>query len=65
MQKIIRTEFPQATIVAVAHRLDTILDFDYVAVVHEGRVVEFGEVRVLKDDQDSKFAKLYNGDSVP
>ncbi|KYK59812.1 hypothetical protein DCS_00946 [Drechmeria coniospora] len=40
MQQLIRTEFKDSTIIAIAHRLDTILDFDSVVVVDRGVVIE-------------------------
>jgi len=42
MQNIVREEFGDCTSVTVAHRLDTIADSDMVAVLNEGRLVEFG-----------------------
>lgn len=47
MQKIIRTEFKEHTIITVAHRLDTIMDSDMVAVLDSGRLVEFGPPQEL------------------
>jgi len=40
MQRIIREEFKDHTIIAVAHRLDTILDFDRIAVLDRGALKE-------------------------
>lgn len=40
MQEVIRTEFRHATVIAVAHRLDTILDFDQVIVIDKGVIIE-------------------------
>lgn len=40
MQRIIREEFSQHTIIAVAHRLETILDFDRILVLDRGKVME-------------------------
>ena len=40
MQQIIREEFKDHTIIAVAHRLDTILDFDRIAVLDRGMLRE-------------------------
>ena len=37
-----REEFKNSTLVVIAHRLDTILDFDCVAVLDQGELVEFG-----------------------
>lgn len=59
MQKIIRTEFKKHTILAIAHRLDTIMDFDRVAVIDKGRLVEFDSPADLLK-QPSAFKALYN-----
>jgi ATP-binding cassette, subfamily C (CFTR/MRP), member 1 len=59
MQKVIREEFKECTIVSVAHRLDTIVDFDRVAVLREGRVVELGEPRELLRVEGGMFRELY------
>ncbi|CAI7604945.1 unnamed protein product [Penicillium discolor] len=40
MQQVIRQEFSGCTIIAVAHRAHTLLDFDRIAVIDEGRVVD-------------------------
>ena len=58
MQKIIREEFSQHTILTVAHRLETIMDADRVVVMDEGRVVEIGEPSKLLQDGESRFRQL-------
>lgn len=60
MQRIIRREFAQHTIITVAHRLDTIADADVVAVLSEGRLVEFGKPEELLARQ-SRFRELHDG----
>ncbi|CRG84683.1 hypothetical protein PISL3812_01936 [Talaromyces islandicus] len=40
MQRVIRAEFSDCTIIAVAHRLNDLIDFDMVAVMDEGRIAE-------------------------
>ncbi|OCL14026.1 putative multidrug resistance protein MDR [Glonium stellatum] len=60
MQRVIREKFSSHTIVAVAHKLDTILDFDKVIVLDFGMVVEFDDPYLLLNTPDSAFAKLYN-----
>ncbi|KAJ5529538.1 multidrug resistance protein MDR [Penicillium freii] len=40
MQQVIRQEFSGCTIIAVAHRAHPLLDFDRIAVIDEGRVVD-------------------------
>eukprot|EP00667_Euglena_gracilis_P000239 EG_transcript_239 len=42
VQEVIRTAFSSCTVLTVAHRLSTILDYDKVLVLGEGRVLEFG-----------------------
>jgi ATP-binding cassette subfamily C (CFTR/MRP) protein 1 len=59
MQRLILEEFAGATIVAIAHRLETILDFDKVAVLSEGKLVGFDSPQALLD-QPSAFRELYN-----
>lgn len=59
MQRIIREKFSSHTIIAVAHKLDTILDFDKVALLDEGKLVEFDSPYHLLSDSSSAFYKLY------
>lgn len=59
IQRVVREEFAGATIIAIAHRLDTVLDFDKVAVLSEGTLVEFDSPQALSD-QPSAFRELYN-----
>ncbi|KAH8889119.1 putative ABC transporter [Thozetella sp. PMI_491] len=58
VQKLIRTELNDCTIIMVAHRLNTLLDFDRVAVVDAGQIIEIGEPRVLMEQSTSRFAGL-------
>lgn len=46
IQTVIRSEF-QCTIVTIAHRIQTLLDYDRVAVFEAGRVVEFDTPQAL------------------
>ncbi|KAI1382741.1 P-loop containing nucleoside triphosphate hydrolase protein [Hypoxylon trugodes] len=47
MESIIREEFKHYTIVMVSHRLDMVLGFDTVVVLHEGRIVKTAPPRKL------------------
>jgi ABC-type multidrug transport system fused ATPase/permease subunit len=47
MQRLIREEFAEWTIVTVAYRLDTILDSDRILVLDKGIVVENGSAEEL------------------
>lgn len=58
MQRVIREEFADCTILAVAHRLDTIIDFDRIAVMQDGELIEFDAPEALLKT-DSAFRELY------
>jgi ATP-binding cassette subfamily C (CFTR/MRP) protein 1 len=47
MQQIVRSEFHDCTVIAIAHRIDTVLDFDRIAVFNNGSMVEFDTPLVL------------------
>lgn len=58
MQDIIRTEFKNHTVIAAAHRLDTIIDFDAVLVLDQGRVLESDNPQNLLA-RDTAFKELW------
>jgi ATP-binding cassette subfamily C (CFTR/MRP) protein 1 len=58
MQKVIREEFRDCTVIAVAHRLDTILDFDRIALLSGGELKELDTPGKLLAGQ-SLFRDLY------
>lgn len=41
MQRVLRTMFSDCTIIAIAHRLRTIMDYDRVLVMADGEIVEY------------------------
>ena len=59
MQRVIRQKFSNHTIIAVAHKLDTILDFDKVAVMDRGELKEYDSPYKLLEKKQSDFGKLY------
>ena len=63
VQRLLRSKFASHTIIAVAHKLDTILDFDKVAVMHHGVLVEYGEPYKLLEVEGSRFKALYEDGS--
>ncbi|MCJ1307490.1 hypothetical protein MMC25_001136 [Agyrium rufum] len=58
MQDIIRTEFKGRTIIAVAHNLSTLMDFDRIAFLREGQLIEYDSPKALLE-RDSAFKQLY------
>ncbi|KAJ5618483.1 ABC transporter integral membrane type 1, partial [Penicillium herquei] len=58
MQSLIRSEFASHTVIAIAHRLETIVDFDEVIVMEAGRIKERGAPGMLLV-QNSAFSELY------
>ncbi|KAJ5519615.1 ABC multidrug transporter [Penicillium fimorum] len=54
---VLRERFPEHTVVCIAHRLKTILDYDQAIVLDEGSIVECGNPVTLAS-QSSKFADL-------
>lgn len=63
MQRVIREKFSTHTILTVAHKLDTILDYDRALVLDGGRIIESGEPYVLLGT-DSHFSRLYASSTV-
>jgi len=58
VQQAIRTCFPDTTLVVIAHRLETILDFDQIIVLEKGRVIEKGSVKALAHQTNGVFAGM-------
>ncbi|CAN8100892.1 unnamed protein product [Discula destructiva] len=54
IQKSIREEFTNSTLLVIAHRLSTIADFDRILVLSDGRVAEFGSPRELWERDGGK-----------
>jgi ATP-binding cassette subfamily C (CFTR/MRP) protein 1 len=59
IQELIRDEFQQCTVIAIAHHLDTIRDYDMVMVMDEGRMIEIGDPTELLLQENSKFGALW------
>ncbi|KAK2169807.1 hypothetical protein NP493_1174g00004 [Ridgeia piscesae] len=55
IQATIRTEFADSTVITIAHRLNTIMDYDRVLVLDNGTIKELDTPEALLKDQDSIF----------
>jgi ABC-type multidrug transport system fused ATPase/permease subunit len=60
IQRVLRTEADQngTTVLAIAHRLQTIVDFDKILVLGNGNVLEFGSPKDLLADSNSNFSQM-------
>ncbi|KAJ7512914.1 multidrug resistance-associated ABC transporter [Mycena galericulata] len=56
--KTIRQEFADSTILTIAHRLRTVIDYDRVMLLDQGRIAEFDKPSVLLRNKYSKFYSL-------
>ncbi|KAI8867045.1 hypothetical protein GQ42DRAFT_150094 [Ramicandelaber brevisporus] len=60
VQQIVRREFADCTIIAIAHRLDTVIDSDRIIVMDGGRIIESGSPHNLLANSQSAFRQLYD-----
>ncbi|CAG0900694.1 unnamed protein product, partial [Darwinula stevensoni] len=58
IQNTIRREFKSCTVLTIAHRMNTIMDYDRVLVLDGGEMKEFGSPTELLRDAKSIFAAL-------
>jgi len=58
IQKTIRKEFAKATVLTIAHRINTILDSDRVMVLDHGHIAEFDSPQKLQQNPASMFYSL-------
>ena len=58
VQKMIRDEFHSCTVMTIAHRLNTIMDYDNVMVMESGKIREIGKPSALASDTSSMFYNM-------
>jgi ABC-type multidrug transport system fused ATPase/permease subunit len=58
IQQSIKTHFAESTVISIAHRLNTIIDFDRVLVLDNGQKVEYDSPMALLQNKNSSFFKL-------
>lgn len=58
LQKTIRTEFADCTVITVAHRIPTVMDCTMVLAVSEGKIAEYDEPMKLMKTEGSLFGQL-------
>ena len=58
IQEVIRNNFRDSTVLTIAHRLNTIIDYDKVLVLDDGQVMEFDKPETLLSKTNGFFAEL-------
>ncbi|KAJ7598811.1 multidrug resistance-associated ABC transporter [Mycena floridula] len=58
ISKTIRHEFSDSTILTIAHRLRTVIDYDRIMLLEQGSIVEFDSPKTLLQNPESKFYLL-------
>ena len=64
IQRMLRTRFPNTTLVTIAHRLNTVMDYDCVLVMDNGRASEFDSPTNLLSNEDGIFSQLVNATGI-
>lgn len=59
IRQVVQEEFVGCTVIAIAHRLGAVVDFDRVAVMGGGRVIEWDNPRELLK-RESEFKRLWD-----
>jgi ABC-type multidrug transport system fused ATPase/permease subunit len=60
IQRAITGAFKDQTLLCIAHRIDTIMSYDRVAVLDDGHVLEVGPPAELAKDPSSAFSQIAN-----
>ncbi|GMH19625.1 hypothetical protein Nepgr_021466 [Nepenthes gracilis] len=58
LQKTIRTEFADCTVITVAHRIPTVMDCTMVLAISDGKLVEYDQPMMLMKREGSLFGQL-------
>ncbi|KAF3796553.1 ABC transporter C family member 3 [Nymphaea thermarum] len=58
IQQTLRQEFPDCTVITIAHRIASVLDSDMVLLLDNGKIAEYDSPTKLLEDGSSAFARL-------
>lgn len=58
LQEAVAKNFPGATVIAIAHRLETIIEYDRILVVGDGKMLEYGPPAELLANPDGPFSAM-------
>ena len=62
--KILNSNFKDSTILTIAHRIKTIINYDKILVLEKGKILEFDSPKNLLENKNSYFYKLYEKSSL-
>ena len=54
---MINEEFKETTVITIAHRLNTIINYDRILVLDEGEIQEYENPKTLVENENSFFGK--------
>ena len=58
------SNFKDSTILTIAHRIKTIINYDKILVLEKGKILEFDSPKNLLENKNSYFYKLYEKSSL-
>merc|ERR1712217_714935 len=58
IQTLIRKHFKSTTVLCIAHRLETILDYDRILVLKRGKIAEFDTPQKLMQNENGLFSQM-------
>ena len=64
IQKALQYALSDSTVITVAHRIKTIIDYDKILVLDNGNVVEFDTPQNLINNDKSLFFELYSKSNI-
>ena len=64
IQQIFNKYFIDCTVITIAHRIKTIINYNKILVLDNGQIKEFDKPNILLQNQKSLFYQLYNKSSI-
>ena len=58
IQTLVNNRFRDATVITIAHRLNTIINSDKILIIDDGMVAEYDSPKVLMKDKASLLSSL-------
>ncbi len=58
IQQMLREQFQDSLVLVIAHRLSTVVEYDRIVVLDDGRIVESGHAHVLLSNPSGLFRRM-------